>query len=238
MSNPAQGQGIPGPSSHWTALPHWPYGVGGRTPVPSGSLVRARKCREPIGRNTMITWLSAGEGLVAAAIAVIGSVFTFTANRRAQYDRILALTAESATSPIADDRHVIGTVFEPPSKLTGDRPVLLTQDEIAALFRVLWYVQRVDALYASLHPPLRVRHIGRARALLLDSISADLEAWKGYVALDLEDPDSHKVVVTSSARGLRHLSEAYERLCTQRAHSSRVMAPDGSAPTSPSTSSR
>ena len=185
----------------------------------------------------MIAWLSAGEGLVAAAIAVIGSVFTLTANRRAQYDRVLALTAESATAPIADDRHIIGKVFEPPSKLPGDRPVLLTQDEVAALFRVLWYVQRVDALYASLHPPLRVRRIGRTRALLLDSISADLEAWKGYVALDLEDPDSHQVVVTSSARGLRHLSEAYERLCTQRAHNSRVMTPDGAALMSPFASS-
>lgn len=168
----------------------------------------------------MITWLSAGEGLVAAAIAVIGSVFTFTANRRAQYDRVLALTAESASSPIADDRHIIGTVFEPSSKLPGGRPVVLTQDEIAALFRVLWYVQRVDALYASLHPPPWGRRIGRAQALLLGSIGADLEAWQGYVAMDLEDPDSHQVVVTSSARGLWHLSEAYERLCGQREHNS------------------
>ena len=111
----------------------------------------------------MVTWPTAGEGLVATAIAVIGSVFTFAANRRAQYDRVLALTAESATPPIADDRHMIGNVFEPPSKLPDDRPVLLTQDEIAALFRVLWYVQRVDALYASLHPPLRGGRIGRAR---------------------------------------------------------------------------
>ncbi len=198
---------------------YWP--VGGRTPVPSGSLVRSRKCRDRWDENAMITWLSAGEGLVAAAIAVIGSVFTFTANKRAQYDRALALTAESAASPIADDRHIIGKVFEPLSKIPGDRPVLLTQDEIAALFRVLWYVQRVDALYASLRPALRARRIGRAQALLLDSIGADLEAWQSYVALDLEDPDSHQVVVTSSARGLNHLSEAYERLRTQRRISSR-----------------
>ena len=73
------------------------WAVGGRTPVLSGSHPRSRKCRRPMGRDAMITWLSAGEGLVAAAIAVIGVVFTFTANRRAQYDRVLALTAESAT---------------------------------------------------------------------------------------------------------------------------------------------
>ena len=213
----------------------WP--VGDRTPVPSGSLVRSRKWRERWDENAMIAWLSTGEGLLAAVIAAIGSVFTFTANRRAQYDRVLALTAESATSPIADDRHIIGKVFEPPSKLPADRPVLLTQDEIAALFRVLWYVQRVDALYASLRSPLRVERIGRAQALLLDSIGADLEAWRGYAALDLEDPDSHQVMVTSSARGLWHLSEAYERLCAQRAHNTRMMAPDGPVPTSPFQSS-
>jgi hypothetical protein len=171
----------------------------------------------------MITWLSTGEGLVAAAIAVIGSVFTFTANRRAQYDRVLTLTAESATSPIADDRHIIGKVFEPLSKLPHSRPVLLTEDEIAALFRVLWYVQRVDALYASLHPPLQGRRIGRAQALLLDSISTDLEAWQAYVALDLEDSASHRVEVTSSARGLWHLTTQYERLRTQPKRNSQVM---------------
>ena len=87
----------------------------------------------------MNTWLSVGEGLIAAAIAVIGSVFTYTANRRAEYDRVLALTAESATSPIAEDRHTIGKVFEPASKLPRNRPIVLVEDEIAALFRVLWY---------------------------------------------------------------------------------------------------
>lgn len=175
----------------------------------------------------MVTWLTAGEGMVAAAIAVIGSVFTFAANRRVQYDRVLALTAESAMPPIADDRHLIGKVFEPPSKLPDDRPVLLTQDQIAALFRVLWYVQRVDALYASLGPPLRAGRISRAQALLLDSISADLEAWEGYVTRDLEGPDSNHVVVTSSARGLNHLSEAYEQLCIRRRITSPVTAKDG-----------
>lgn len=168
----------------------------------------------------MSTWLSAGEGLVAAAIAVIGSVFTFTANRRAQYDRVLALTAESATSPITDDRHIIGKVFEPASKLPGGRPIVLAEDEIAALFRVLWYVQRIDAVDESLRPPLRGSHIGRTQALLLDSIGAALETWKSYLDLDLKDPDSRQIVVISSARGLRHLSGEYDRLRAQKERNS------------------
>jgi hypothetical protein len=76
----------------------------------------------------MNAWLSVGEGLIATAIAVIGSVFTFTANRRAEYDRVMALTAESATPPIAEDRHTIGKVFEPLSKLPRNRPVVLDED--------------------------------------------------------------------------------------------------------------
>jgi hypothetical protein len=164
----------------------------------------------------MNAWLSVGEGLIATAIAVIGSVFTYTANRRAEYDRVLALTAESATPPIAEDRHTIGKVFEPLSKLPRDRPIVLDEDEIAALFRLLWYVQRIDALYQSLRSPLRARHIGRIQALLLDSIAADLETWQSYLDLDLEDTHSRQVAVTSSAQGLRHLSGEYGRLHANR----------------------
>ena len=164
----------------------------------------------------MNTWLSVGEGLIATAIAVIGSVFTYTANRRAEYDRVLALTEESATSPIAEDRHTIGKVFEPLSMLPRNRPTVLDEDEIAALFRVLWYVQRIDALYQSLRSPLRVKHIGRIQALLLDSIAADLETWQRYLDLELEDTNSREVSVTSSALGLRHLSSEYGRLHAKR----------------------
>ena len=151
----------------------------------------------------MNAWLSVGEGLIATAIAVIGSLFTYTANRRAEYDRVLALTAESATSPIAEDRHTIGKAFEPLSKLPRNQPIVLDESENAALFRVLWYVQRIDALYQSLRSPLWAKHIGRIQALLLDSVAADLETWQSYLDLELEDTDSRQVVVTSSARGLR-----------------------------------
>ena len=85
----------------------------------------------------MNTWLSVTEGLVAAAIALIGSLFTLNVNRRAQYDRVLALTAESASSPIVEDRQTIGNVFEPTSKLSRNRLVVLAKDEIEALFQVL-----------------------------------------------------------------------------------------------------
>jgi hypothetical protein len=102
----------------------------------------------------MSSWLTVGEGVLAASISVVGLVFTFSSNRRAQYDRVLKLTAESGVPPIAEDRHVIGLVFEPQSKLPANRAVTLSEHEIAALFRVLWYFQRVDPLYKSLQPTI------------------------------------------------------------------------------------
>ena len=79
-------------------------------------------------------WLTAGEGLVAASISVVGAAFTASANRRAQYDRVLTLVAESGSQPLANDRHLIGLRFEPAPKLTRGQVLVLSNDEIAALF--------------------------------------------------------------------------------------------------------
>jgi hypothetical protein len=57
------------------------------------------------------------------------------------------------------------------------RAVTLSEREIAALFRVLWYFQRVDALYKSLRPLLWPRRITRSQALILDSIGPTLDTW-------------------------------------------------------------
>jgi hypothetical protein len=54
----------------------------------------------------MSNWLGVLEGFVAGAVPVVGLVYTYLANRRSQYGRVLALTAESGVSPVAEDRHV------------------------------------------------------------------------------------------------------------------------------------
>ena len=127
---------------------------------------------------------------LAASISVVGLFFTFSSNRRAQYDRVLKLTAESGMPPIAEDRHVIGLVFEPQSKLAANRAVTLSDHEIAALFRVLWYSQRVDALYKSLRPLLRARMITRSQALILDSLGPTLDIWANYIGYKLIDAET------------------------------------------------
>jgi hypothetical protein len=105
---------------------------------------------------------------------VAGLVYTYLANRRGQYDRVLKLTAESGLPPVADDRHVAGMVFEPLSRHPAGQPVLLSEAEIRAIFNVLWYFERADALYLSLRPVLRPDRITRIQALLLNSLGSAL----------------------------------------------------------------
>ncbi len=158
----------------------------------------------------MNSWLTVGEGVLAASISVVGLFFTFSSNRRAQYDRVLKLTAESGMPPIAEDRHVIGLVFEPQSKLAANRAVTLSDHEIAALFRVLWYSQRVDALYKSLRPLLRARMITRSQALILDSLGPTLDIWANYIGYKLIDADGRSVGTDGSDEGLCDLSGQFQ----------------------------
>lgn len=164
----------------------------------------------------MSTWLGTGDTLVAAAIPVVGAIYTFTANRRAQYDRVLALAAESGTSPISDDRHVLGIAFEPLSSHPADQPLTLTQDQIKSLFNVLWYAQRVDAVYRSLRSPLRPRRIIRTQAILLDSLGSTLGIWREYLDRRLFDPGKREITVWDSSGEMLHLATEYDRLCARR----------------------
>jgi hypothetical protein len=158
----------------------------------------------------MSSWLTVGEGVLAASISVVGLVFTFSSNRRAQYDRVLKLTAESGMPPIAEDRHVIGLVFEPQSKLPANRAVTLSEHEIAALFRVLWYFQRVDALYKSLQPPLWAGRITRSQALILDSLGPALGIWAKYIGYKLIDADGCSIETDGGDEGLCSLSSQFQ----------------------------
>jgi hypothetical protein len=116
----------------------------------------------------MNTWLSVGEGLIAPAIAVIGSVFTYTANRRAEYDCVLAPTVElvsrKAVTPSAKR-----------SRQYQSWSVVLDENEIAALFRVLRYVQRTDAL-CSRCVPLCVQDMSVASRLFTTLGATDVSS--------------------------------------------------------------
>lgn len=105
----------------------------------------------------------------------------------------LDLVAESTKEPIATDRHSAGSVLHR-SKPQGTKPrrVVLDDEQVAAFFRVLWYFERVKAMYESIGvassqatQPHRWRFLRRRdsktlQRLLLTSISSAILTWDGY----------------------------------------------------------
>jgi hypothetical protein len=164
----------------------------------------------------MSNWLGILEGFVAGAVPVVGLIYTYLANRRSQYDRVLALTAESGLPPVAEDRHAAGLAFEPLSKHTPGQPVRLSEAEIKAAFNVLWYFQRADALYLSLRPELRPNRITRIRALLLDSLGSAVMVWTRYVDLNWADEAGYEVEKDDMTGPVRHLADEYIGLTADR----------------------
>jgi len=162
-----------------------------------------------VSGGRMASLLVVAEGALTVTFPLVALVFTASANKRAQYDRVRKFVAESGTSPIADDRHTIGLVFEPIEKLTGDKVVVLSEEQIAALFRVLWYFERVNAMYRSLAPWLWPRVITRPQAIFPDSLGASLLTWFGYVRkYELKDIGGETVDVRGTDEGLMNLMKA------------------------------
>jgi hypothetical protein len=164
----------------------------------------------------MSNWLGILEGLVVGAVSVVGLVYTYLANRRSQYDRVLTLTAESGLPPVAEDRHIAGTAFEPLSKHPLGQPVRLSAEEIKAVFNVLWYFERLDALYLSLRPALRPNRITRTQALLLDSLGSSVTTWTNYLNRGWADEAGHVVEADDTTGPLRHLAEECVHLAARR----------------------
>ncbi len=164
----------------------------------------------------MSNWLGVLEGLIAGAVPVAGLIYTYLANRRSQYDRVLALTAESGLPPVAEDRHIAGTAFELRSRQPPGPPARLGEAEIKAAFNVLWYFVRADALCRSLRPALRPDRITRTRALLLDSLGSAVAVWAGYVDLDWADEAGDEIEKDDTTGPLRHLAAEYIRLTASR----------------------
>jgi hypothetical protein len=164
----------------------------------------------------MGNWLGVVEGLVAAAVPVAGLIYTYVANKRSQYDRVLTLTAESGVPPVADDRHVAGMAFEPISRWQPDDQVPLSEAQIKAVFNVLWYFERADALYLSLRRSLRSDRITRTQALLLDSLGSAIESWAKYLDLAWAHEEGHALEADDTTGPLRHLVGERTRLAARR----------------------
>ena len=164
----------------------------------------------------MSDWLGVIEGVVTAAIPVIGLVYTYNAKVRGQYDQVLAITQQATVPPVADDRHVAGTAFEPLARHRPRHRVRLTEAEIRAVYNVLWYFQRADAMYVSLRSHVRPTRTTRAQELLLDSLASAVATWTEYADFDWVDQEGNLIDAIEALRGLHHLARERARLLSSR----------------------
>ncbi len=168
-----------------------------------------------IRESVVANWVTVCTGLVGVAV---GAGFRFTSDRRAQYERVLVLAAESGTAPITEDRHTVGMAFEAVGADAADQAVELSVEEMAALFRVLWFFQRAAALYDSLRLFVLHRRITRTRALLLESLGSMIRIWDGYLGRQIVVEGGGPVSTEESARSLHRLAEEYRRYERRRRH--------------------
>jgi len=136
--------------------------------------------------------------VAVALVPVVGLIFTASTNRRAQYDRVLEVTALLTSGDIVESRHAAGIKFETvalstPSTISN--PIVnLTEEELKALF---------DALQ---HSWLSFR-LSKAQKLLLDVSAGPITMWSSYVQFDIRGLSGKRIDLVPSKNGLVNLAE-------------------------------
>jgi RHS repeat-associated protein len=89
--------------------------------------------------------------LVAASMTLIlglaTAAFTLNSIRRTDFERVRQLQADLTTGPVAAARHIVGSAME---DRTRAGRVDLDDDQIQALYLVLWCFERIDGARATL----------------------------------------------------------------------------------------
>lgn len=152
---------------------------------------------------TALGGLAAGAAAGAAVAGVITALVGRSQNRRSEEDRVLTLIGKATEEPLAQDRHIMGTAWAQASKRAAaaraPKPaaILLTPDETAALFRMLWYFTDVWALYQAvsrgsketrrlrLAPTDRWGEASqRLQRLITESLAPAIYTWHGQCIKD------------------------------------------------------
>jgi hypothetical protein len=150
-------------------------------------------------------------GFAVALVPVVGLIFTASMNRRAQYDRVLEVTALLTSGDVAESRHAAGLKFEafapsPPATITN--PVVnLTEEELKALFHVLWSFERINGLFVSLQRSWLSFRLRKAQKLLLDVSASAITIWNSYTQFEVRDLSGKKYDLAPSKDGLVNLAE-------------------------------
>ena len=150
-------------------------------------------------------------GFAVALVPVVGLIFTASTNRRAQYDRVLDVTALLTSGDLVESRHTAGLKMEAAiqsASSTMAEPVIdLTENELTALFNVLWAFERINGLFVSLQRSWFGFRLSKVQKLLLDVSAGAITIWNRYVQLDLRDPSGKRLDLVPSKNGLVHLAE-------------------------------
>lgn len=165
-------------------------------------------------------------GVVFAGASV---AFTWTANRRAQYERVLVETAKVTTGDVAQARDRVGGILEPhrPAKPDAHLPpdLKLTRDVISDIFTVLWAFERLDGLYESLGGVLPPGKPNRPQRLLLIAVHGAVETWHEYAQGTYVDLKTDKAVsLIRSGAGVARLHKEMRRLRRYRTKQPSVVA--------------
>lgn len=116
------------------------------------------------------------------------------------------MTSLLTSGDVAESRHTAGMKFEAvtpsaPSSIT--RPVVnLTEEELKALFNVLWTFERINGLFASLQRPWFGFRSSKAQKLLLDVSAGAITMWSSYAQFDVRDPPGNKLIWCRARMGL------------------------------------
>lgn len=149
--------------------------------------------------------------VAVALVPVVGLIFTASTNRRAQYDRVLEVTALLTSGDIVESRHAAGIKFETvalstPSTISN--PIVnLTEEELKALFDVLWAFERINGLFVSLQHSWLSFRLSKAQKLLLDVSAGPITMWSSYVQFDIRGLSGKRIDLVPSKNGLVNLAE-------------------------------
>ena len=85
--------------------------------------------------------------------------------------------------------------------------VNLTEEELRALFNVLWAFERINGLFVSLQRSWFSSRLSKAQKLLLDVSAGAITTWSSYLQFDVRGPSGKQLDLVPSKNGLVNLAE-------------------------------
>ncbi|WP_436532955.1 hypothetical protein [Actinoplanes sp. HUAS TT8] len=142
-------------------------------------------------------------------LGVATVLFSVNNIRRADFERARQLHADLTGGPVADARHVFGSVMEDPARTSNPE---LKNEEIKSLFVVLWCFERIDVARRSILG--QWRHLPRwlnPRLALDESIRYHVRIYTEYIhRARINGMSVWEVLFVTDDAGLPHLAKSLQ----------------------------